>query len=165
MSFTHSCAHAHLIPIFPASERYHGSSIVPNKSSSVEGGSLSWQDLLASPRGRLLVALLWLLRAGAGSCLCPKALGSVPPHFWGQSLSFFRIVFQEDKAMQLGGREQIVGHLEGFQLMYSLSVCLERTLDLTGRWPGECKVCVTSGWPGLHSAQGLGISSGNIHAL
>lgn len=38
MSFTHSCAHAHLIPIFPASERYHGSSIVPNKSSSMEGG-------------------------------------------------------------------------------------------------------------------------------
>lgn len=139
MSFTHSCAHAHFIPIFPASQRYHGSSIVPNKSSSVEGGSLSWQDLLASPRGRLL----WVLRAGAGSCLCPK-VGLDPPTLQG-SLSFFRLVFQGDKAMQLGGREQIVGHLEGFQLMYSLSVCLERTLDLRGRWPGECKVCVTSG--------------------
>lgn len=47
--------------------------------------------------------------------------------------------------MQLGGREQIAGHLEGFQLIYSLSVCLERTLDLTGRWPGECRVSVTCG--------------------
>lgn len=74
----------------------------------------------------------------------PQSFGFDPPTLQG-SLSFFRLVFQGDKAMQLGGREQIVGHLEGFQLMYSLSVCLERTLDLRGRWPGECKVCVTSG--------------------
>lgn len=82
--------------------------------------------------------------SGCGCC------GGSPAELWVQSphwarLSFFRIIFQEDKAMQSGGREQIAGHLEGFQLMYSLSVCLERTLDLPGRWPGECGVGVTGG--------------------
>lgn len=147
MSFTHSCAHAHLIPIFPASERYHGSSIVPNKSSSMEGGSLSSQDLLAFPRGRLVMTLclwlLWVLRAGLGGA-CPQSFGVKSPTVRGR-LSFFSIILQEDKAIQLGGREQIVGHLGGFQLIHPLSVCLQRTLDLTGRWPGDCKVCVTCG--------------------
>lgn len=109
MSFTHSCAHAHFIPIFPASQRYHGSSIVPNKSSSVEGGSLSWQDLLASPRGRLL----WVLRAGAGSCLCPKALGSVPPHSRAAS-RFSGSFFRETKRCSWEGESKLLGTLKAF---------------------------------------------------
>lgn len=152
MSFTHSCAHAHLIPIFPASQRYHGSSIVPNKSSSVEGGSLSsrisWHSLEGAVTGSAAAAVA--TQPGLEVPL-PQSLGFNPPHC-GARLSLFRVIFQEDKAMQSGGREQIVGHLEGFQLMYSLSVCLQRTLDLPGRWPGECRVCVGDQGCTLHRA-------------
>lgn len=137
MSFTHSCAHAHLIPIFPGSQRYPGSSIVPNKSSSMQGGSLSsrisWHSLGEAGNGSVCgcSAKLWVQS---------PTLGAASPF----SVSFFR-----------EGEEQSVEHLGGFQLIYPLSVCLGRTLDLRGRWPGEGKVCVTCGWPGLHSAQGI----------
>lgn len=138
MSFTHSCAHAHLIPIFPGSQRVpwelHCSQ---QKLLHGKGGGFIMKDLLAFPWGEAgndSVPALGTLRAQG------KALGSIPPHF-GAASPFFQCNFSGWQSHAVWeGEKQIFGHLEGFQLIYLFLISLFREDSWSQGQIGECKV-------------------------